>query len=175
MRCPICLVAAVATVMWVTFPLRAAEYYVDFDGGKDSAAGTSADQAWKHSPGDPAAEGGPKAAKLGPGDTVLFKGSVVYRGTIAIGAGGAEGKPLVFDGNSGRFGQGRAIIDGSQDPSAGGRAPPPRSAPATRIGRTSTGPPPPRAPASSPSTSARATSRSPSRRTPSLRTRSSRT
>jgi len=115
MRCPICLVAAVATVMWVTFPLRAAEYYVDFDGGKDSAAGTSADQAWKHSPGDPAAEGGPKAAKLGPGDTVLFKGSVVYRGTIAIGAGGAEGKPLVFDGNSGRFGQGRAIIDGSQD------------------------------------------------------------
>jgi len=103
-----------ATVLSLYGSARAATYYVDFDGGNDSAAGSSPDQAWKDCPGDPAAKDKAKAAKLSPGDTVLFKGGVVYYGEIAVTSSGEKDKPIAFDGNSGgKFGAGRAIIDGS--------------------------------------------------------------
>jgi parallel beta-helix repeat protein len=96
-------------------PAIAATYYVDFDSGSDAGAGTSAEAAWKHSPGDPAAEAVAKAARLEPGDTAIFKGGVVYRGNIVVAWSGAEGKPITFDGNTaGTFGEGRAIVDGSE-------------------------------------------------------------
>ena len=95
-------------------PATAATYYVDFDGGSDAGAGTSARAAWKHAPGDPAGEAAAKAVRLDPGDTVLFKGGVVYRGSVKVAWSGAEGKPIIFDGNTaGTFGEGRAIVDGS--------------------------------------------------------------
>ena len=64
---------------------RAATYYVDFDGGKDDAAGTSAGQAWKHCPGDAAAAGKAKSAVLAPGDTVLFKDFYHFLDDVGIG------------------------------------------------------------------------------------------
>jgi len=93
----------------------AATYYVDFDGGADAGGGTAPDRAWKHSPGDPAAEGNAKTAALKAGDAVVFKGGVVYRGQVKVAWSGAEGKPITFDGNTaGTFGEGRAVIDGSE-------------------------------------------------------------
>jgi hypothetical protein len=93
----------------------AASYFVDFDAGNDGNNGTTATSAWKHSPGDKHADAVAKAAALQPGDRVIFKGGVSYRGTMALPAGGAEGKPIIFDGNTAdTFGKGRAIIDGSE-------------------------------------------------------------
>ena len=90
-------------------------FFVDFQAGSDRANGRSARSAFKHSPGDPAAEGKAKKAALQPGDTVLFKGGVVYRGNVKTAWAGAKGKPIVFDGNTARkFGISRAIIDGSE-------------------------------------------------------------
>ena len=113
---PLPSLAAVVLALWLV-PLcaTAATYYVDFAAGSDTSAGTSPDAAFKHSPGDPTAADQAKAVALVPGDTVLFKGGVVYRGSVVTAASGAEGKPITFDGNTaGTFGQGRAIIDGSE-------------------------------------------------------------
>ena len=69
---------------------------------------------WKHSPGDPEAGGVPANTTLLPGDTVTFKGGVVYNGTIRLPWSGLPGVPITYDGNSaGTYGTGRAIIDGS--------------------------------------------------------------
>ena len=93
----------------------AATYYVDFAGGADANAGDSASVAFQHSPGDPAAKDKAAAVKLQPGDTVLFKGGVSYRGNIVVTQSGAVDKPITFDGNTaGKFGAGRAVIDGSE-------------------------------------------------------------
>ena len=104
------LIAAVL----LSSPVWAATYYVDFDKGDDAQPGTTQATAWKHAPGDRNAAGKPRSATLAPGDTVLFKGGVTYRGSIVVNSSGAEGSPITFDGNSGRFGQGRAVIDGSE-------------------------------------------------------------
>ena len=95
-------------------PVWAATYYVDFDKGDDAQPGTTQATAWKHAPGDRNAAGKPRSATLAPGDAVLFKGGVTYRGSIVVNSSGAEGSPITLDGNSGRFGQGRAVIDGSE-------------------------------------------------------------
>jgi hypothetical protein len=90
-------------------------YYVDFASGDDGANGKSKTAAWKHAPGDAAATGQAAAAKLVPGDVVLFKGGVAYQGSIDIPASGTTDKPLVYDGNSrGTWGSGRALIDGEE-------------------------------------------------------------
>jgi len=109
---PPLLIALTASVLWAGLA-SAATYYIDFANGDDSAAGRSPESAWKHAPGDSNATGGPAAAKLEPGDTLLFKGGVAYRGSIRISVSGAAGKPITLDGNTaGTFGQGRAILDG---------------------------------------------------------------
>ena len=88
-------------------------YYVDFVGGLDSNTGTSPSAPWKHAPGDPDSTAVPANATLQHGDTVVFKGGVVYEGTVVLEWSGSPGNPLVYDGNSaGTFGSGRAIIDG---------------------------------------------------------------
>ena len=85
-------------------------YYVNFADGSDTAAGTSQTTAWKHAPGDPAATGNPKAAKLIGGDEVLFKGGVIYQGSIGIPASGTAGKPITYEGTG--WGSGSAILSG---------------------------------------------------------------
>ena len=90
-----------------------ATYYVDYAGGSDLNSGTSPATAWKHVPGDPLASGIPANTTLLPGDTVVFKGGVVYNGTVVIPWSGLLGRPITYDGNSaGTFGTGEAIIDG---------------------------------------------------------------
>jgi hypothetical protein len=91
-------------------------YYIDFDKGSDSAAGTSQNAAWRHAPGDPLASGMPAKVALMPGDTVLFRAGVVYRGSIPINASGAPGQPITYSGQG--WGTGRAIFSGRDAVSA---------------------------------------------------------
>lgn len=92
----------------------AATYYVDFAGGSDSARGAREDSAWKRCPGDPEATKNAAATVLKPGDVIKFKGGVVYCGQINITASGAEGLPIIYDGNySNDWGKGSAVIDGA--------------------------------------------------------------
>ena len=107
-----CLLPATALIAGPAAPART--FYVDFDGGSDDNGGLSPQAALKHCPGDPAAAAKARETALQPGDTVLFKGGVTYRGDIVANSSGAEGSPITFDGDSGRFGQGRAVIDGSE-------------------------------------------------------------
>jgi hypothetical protein len=95
--------------------LSAATYYVDFDGGSDDQAGASPQAAFKHCPGDAEAAGKARAARLAPGDTVVFKGGVDYRGTVTVPFAGAAGKPITYLGDSGgTFGAGKAVIQGAE-------------------------------------------------------------
>jgi len=115
------LFQAILLTAALTAALPAATYYVDFAGGSDAAMGTSAEAPWKHSPGDPKAEGNAAKTDLKPGDTVRFKGGVPYRGSVICKWSGEEGKSITFDGNvDGKWGGGRAVIDGSE-PLAGWR------------------------------------------------------
>ncbi len=93
----------------------AATYYVDFADGDNTADGRSPETAWQHSPGDRNATDNPAEVGLEPGDTVLFKGGVVYHGSISIDVSGGPDNPITFDGNTGgTFGEGRAILDGGR-------------------------------------------------------------
>lgn len=85
-------------------------YYIDFDKGSDSAAGTSQNAAWRHVPGDPQASGMPAKVTLMPGDTIQFRAGVIYRGSIPIKSSGAPGQPITYSGQG--WGTGRAIISG---------------------------------------------------------------
>ena len=92
----------------------AAAYYIDFEGGSDKADGRSAKTAFKHAPGDPAAGEKVSGLKFQPGDKILFKGGVTYRGSVSAICSGEEGNPVVYDGSpEDSFGTGRAILDGS--------------------------------------------------------------
>lgn len=92
-----------------------ATYFVDYAAGSDSAVGTSASSPWQHCPGDKSGTGTAAASHLGPGDKVIFKGGVTYRGSISLQTSGTAGNPIVFDGNTdGQFGPGPATISGGE-------------------------------------------------------------
>jgi len=97
--------------IFVASRLWAANYYVDFSKGNDAQAGTSDAAAWKHAPGDKNAADAAHAAVLAPGDTVLFKGGVIYHGAIDIPASGKDGSLITYKGDG--WGPEKAIIDGS--------------------------------------------------------------
>ncbi len=98
-------------------------YYIDYANGSDSNSGTSPSQPWKHSPGDPNATSNPQSVTLKPGDTIAFKGGVVYQfpssgGYIAALASGSAGSPITYI--SGNLlptpwpdSSSRAVIDGT--------------------------------------------------------------
>lgn len=94
---------------------EAVTYYVDFDSGDDTNTGISAESAWKHCPGDTNASGIPAAASLLPGDTLLFKGGVYYRGNIKVKGSGTSDSLIIYkgDGWPGLENE-KAIIDGSE-------------------------------------------------------------
>ncbi|MEK7412414.1 MAG: hypothetical protein AAB263_03730, partial [Planctomycetota bacterium] len=94
----------------------AAVYYVDFAQGDDARTGLTAEQAWKHAPGDAAATLAPSTVVLVGGDTVQFKAGVVYRGSIRVPASGTATARIIYKGTG--WGDGRAILDGS-DPVTG--------------------------------------------------------
>lgn len=86
-------------------------FHVDFANGSDAASGLSPADAWKRAPGDSRAGAGPRAIRLRPGDTVLFRGGVAYRGTIVVKTAGTRDKPIRYLGNA--WGPAAAILDGS--------------------------------------------------------------
>src|SRR3989339_251431 len=86
-------------------------YYVDFESGNDANDGTCTDSAWEHAPGDPSATGNAASVSLSPGNSVLFRGGVVYRGRIAVGNDGTSSNRITYKGDG--WGSERAIIDGS--------------------------------------------------------------
>lgn len=92
-------------------------YHVDFENGSDSNDGLSGDRAFKCCPGDNSASAKAALCELKAGDTVIFKGGAVYRGTIRLKSSGNDGHAIVYDGNSnGKWGQGRAIINNGNSP-----------------------------------------------------------
>ena len=109
------LFAALAAMLLSAAPATAATWYVDYDAGSDTADGRSSATPFRHCPGDPAATAVARATIPAPGDTILFKGGVHYRGNVVVPSSGAAGNPILYDGNTaGTFGTGRAIIDGSE-------------------------------------------------------------
>ncbi len=103
-------------VFWTGQSAWAANYYIDYDNGQDTNDGATPETAWKHCPGDGNVVAGSVAAgtTLAAGDTVFFKGGVIYRGRIRLDGRytyGSPGHPITFKGNG--WGAGKAIIDGS--------------------------------------------------------------
>lgn len=100
-------------VLFLSKPILAATYYIDFVGGNDSDNGSISDP-WKHCPGDSNATGNPSSISLVAGDTIIFKGGVQYDGMITLyWSGSSDSERITYDGNSaGTFGSGRGIIDG---------------------------------------------------------------
>ena len=95
--------------------ISAATYHINYRDGDDASDGLGPATAWKHCPGDERAAGRAGKVELKPGDVVRFKGGVAYHGEIRVSASGAEGRAIVFDGNTdGSYGTGRAILDGAQ-------------------------------------------------------------
>lgn len=93
------------------FEAGASVRYVDFEGGKDDAAGTSKDAAWKHHPWDPAAAG--KAKECKGVHTYVFKRGVTYRGALAANESGKPGDPIRLTSDP-SWGKGEAVLAGSQ-------------------------------------------------------------
>jgi len=89
----------------------AATYYVDFESGSDANNGTASGSPFKHCPGDSAAQGVAASTTLSPGDTVLFRGGVKYRGQISLTSSGSVGFPITYKGNG--WGTEKAIITGA--------------------------------------------------------------
>jgi hypothetical protein len=72
----------------------AATYYIDFETGRDTNAGTSRTAPWKHAPGMAPFVGTYKPA---PGDQLIFKGGVVWTNQMYIqGRTGTEEAPIVY-------------------------------------------------------------------------------
>lgn len=100
---------------------EAATYYVDYEQGSDLNTGTSPGSPFKHCPGDDSAPPAIKNKQLFPGDKVIFKGGVEYRGGnpnygygLVLKWSGSAGSPIIYDGNfEGNFGIGRAIMMGA--------------------------------------------------------------
>jgi len=106
-------------LVFLTGRATAETYYIDFASGNNANPGTSSAQPWKHCPGDPQATGVPLAVTLLPGDRVLFRGGVAYKGVFhprnTNGNGGTAAAPVSFIGDAWPQGV-KAIIDGSQTP-----------------------------------------------------------
>jgi RNA polymerase sigma factor (sigma-70 family) len=102
---------AASHMLWAPEPA----YYIDYSNGRDDQDGRSPDRAFKHAPGDANATGQAAAVRVAPGDKLIFKGGVAYRGTVVIDAQGTAQAPVVYDGNTrGTFGSGAAVIDGGE-------------------------------------------------------------
>jgi parallel beta-helix repeat protein len=91
------------------------KYYIDFEKGDDNNSGLEPNNAWKHCPFDKNAKGKALSTKIKGGDILLFKGGVIYYGSIEIDGRfvyGEEGNPVILKGDG--WGEGKAIIDGSE-------------------------------------------------------------
>lgn len=87
-------------------------FYVDFASGSDRADGLTPETAWRRAPGDSRAGPVPRATRLEPGDRLLFRGGVAYRGTIVVRAAGTPERPIAYVGDG--WGDVPAILDGGE-------------------------------------------------------------
>ena len=87
---------------------QASIYYIDFESGLNSNNGLTPETAWQHCPGDPDATGNAGSASLQPGDRVLFRGGVIYRG----GNIQAVSDGITYKGDAWPEGE-KAIIEGT--------------------------------------------------------------
>jgi len=91
--------------------------FIDFEGGDDTADGSSKTSAWKHHPWDPNATGS-AATHEGP-TTYVFKRGVIYRGELVADESGEPGNPIrltasAMEASSPYFwGEGEAALFGS--------------------------------------------------------------
>ncbi len=95
----------------------AATYYVDFVGGSDSNNGTSTSTPFQHCPKDASATGTAASVTLAAGDTINFKGGVIYKSGTTIGSGlfqtsGTSNAPITFQ-TAANWGSGMAVLDGT--------------------------------------------------------------
>ena len=92
----------------------AATYFVDYVGGADANNGTATSSPFKHCPGDDNAIGTAASTTLAGDDIVIFKGGVIYAGSVDLDWSGTSGHVITYDGNSaGTWGTGKAIIQGA--------------------------------------------------------------
>ena len=94
------ILLTILMIFLINTHLYAEIYYIDFESGNDSNNGESVQLPWKHAPGDPQAVSIPLGTILNPGDQILFKGGVLYRGSLKMEYSGEEGLPIVYNGNS---------------------------------------------------------------------------
>lgn len=108
---------ALFVLLLVRFQVSAATYYIDMEGGSDANNGTSTATPFKRCPGDTAATGTAASTTPAAGDTLKFKGGVIYTNQINVNWSGTVGGGYIkYDGNwSGgalnEWGNGRAIVD----------------------------------------------------------------
>ena len=93
------------------FKAGASKRYIDYEHGDDQQDGQSPKTAWKHHPWDSNARG--QAQNSSGSHTYIFKGGVIYRGTLIADESGSESDPirLCSDPN---WGKGPAVISGAQ-------------------------------------------------------------
>ncbi len=109
---PIRITVVLLLTVFISHIAYSQTYYVNYESGNDSNDGLSQLTAWKHCPGDANAANAPKNISIAPGCTILFKGGVVYRGSITIKSSGSEAAPITYKGDG--WGAEKAIIDGSE-------------------------------------------------------------
>src|ERR1035441_4847512 len=118
------LILSLFCLFYLTAP--GATYYVDYSAGADTNNGTSTNAAWQHCPGDFAVIGIPATNNLNLGDTIFFKGGVVYSfalaaatnifGVVSTNSGitinysGSAGSVITYDGTGNSWGTGRAVL-----------------------------------------------------------------
>ncbi len=103
---------ALALLMATAPALAGRSFYIDFEAGCDRADGLSPATAWRRAPGDSRAGPVPRATRLGPGDRLLFRGGIAYRGTIVVRTAGSADRPIAYLGDG--WGEGLAILDGGE-------------------------------------------------------------
>ena len=88
-------------------------YYIDYENGNDNNSGKCTGNAWKHTPGlYDGATGISKTTILKSGDTLQFRGGVVYRGTVTLSNNpGVYTNGVTLKGTG--WGDGKAIISGA--------------------------------------------------------------
>lgn len=86
-------------------------YYIDPDSGDDTNDGESEGAAWAHAPGDANATSNAASATLNAGDSVLFKKSTIYKGSISLDWSGTSSNRITYDGGSWGTGD-NCLLDG---------------------------------------------------------------
>jgi len=85
--------------------------YIDFDGGRDTNDGLRKQTPWKHHPWDANATANAKACR--GVHTYVFKGGVVYRGTLRAKTSGQPDNPIRLTRDP-SWGKGPAVLCGSE-------------------------------------------------------------